>query len=102
MSQNDLNLNIKINDNNDNNQLKTKSYVLRALKNYYHSRKEKDPEYLEKKRLNSAKYYEKNKEKIAEKRAKLRIEQKAKKELEKKNTEAEQVTKTLENVKLES
>lgn len=97
MSQNDLNLNIKI---NDNNQLKTKSYVLRALKNYYHSRKEKDPEYLEKKRLTSAKYYEKNKEKIAEKRAKIRIEQKAKKELEKKNTETEQITTSLEKVNI--
>jgi hypothetical protein len=99
MSQNDLNIDNKLNDTKE---LKTKSYVLRAMKNYYHNRKEKDPEYLEKKRDHSAKYYESHKEEIKQKRAKKRLEIKAKKELEKKNINTEQIKTDLEKVTINS
>ncbi len=71
--------------------LKTKDYILRAKKNYYHKKKETDPEFKEKtnKRINE--WRDKNRDKINEqarlRRLKKKQEQEALKALEKLNIE---------------
>ncbi len=100
MSQNDLNIENK--QSITEKQKKCPEYLLNAVKRHYQKKKAEDPDFLEKRKLWMQKYREENRDHINELNRIRRAKIKAKKELEKKNINTEQITTDLEKVTINS
>ena len=66
---------------------KTPEYTKRAIKKYYLKKKEEDPEFMKKKMENTKKWREENKDAYNESQKLIMRERRAKKKIEKENSE---------------